>query len=117
MATASTRRIAITFTVDVTFTQTFAAAANASSPGENDLVTLASGANTITVPTSGTVPTAVTIIPPAGNVVTMIFKGVTGDTGVGMHLTDPSTFALAATVTTFCITAGATLTGLRLVWT
>jgi hypothetical protein len=43
-------------------------------------------------------------------------KGVTGDTGIGLHLTDPSTIALAGSTATFVLTAGNTITGLRLYW-
>jgi len=116
MAVASARQQVITYTGDVTGTETISAAANAASPGSVTLHTLASGANTITVPTGGSTPAAATILPPAGNIQTLILKGVTGDTGVGLHLTDPTTVALATTVTTFVLTAGGTITGLRIYW-
>jgi DnaJ-class molecular chaperone len=117
MAVTSNRTVTITFTGDVLGTETPAAAANAASPGTIEIKTLTSGANTITVPTGGTTPTAVTIIPPAGNTVTLTVKGVTGDTGVAIHLTDPTTLALASSVTTFCLTTSNTLTGIRFIWT
>jgi hypothetical protein len=44
-------------------------------------------------------------------------KGITGDTGVPLHLTDPSTITFAVGATTFGLTAGAALTGIRLYWT
>ena len=91
----------------------FAAATNASSPAEQTYTNLSSGANTITVPTGAT---ACTIIPPAGNTTSITFKGVTGDTGVRLHNTDPSSIAIHSTVTTFCLTAGGAITGVRLVW-
>lgn len=116
MAVASARSQIITYTGDTTGTQTVSAAANAASPGSVTIHTLAAGANTITAPTGGSTPTAATILPPAGNTQTLILKGVTGDTGVGLHLTDPTTIALAASVTTFCLTAGGTITGLRVYW-
>jgi len=116
MATASARTQTITFTGDVTATQTNAAASNAASPGQVEIKSLASGANTITVPTGGATCVAVTIIPPAGNVTTITLKGVTGDTGVGLHLTDPTTVGLASSVTTFCLTTGGAITGVRFVW-
>lgn len=116
MSTVSSRTQTTTFTGDVTATQTNAAASNAASPGVNELKTLASGANTITVPSGGSTPVAVTIVPPAGNVQTLTLKGVTGDTGVGLHLTDPTTIALAASVSSFCLTAGAAITGVRFIW-
>lgn len=116
MATTSTRVTTIVFTGDVTGTQTISAASNAASPGGEVLMTLASGFNTITIPTGGSTVTACTIIPPSGNAQTLTLKGVTGDTGVPLHLTDPSTIALAGNTTTFGLTAGAQITGLRLVY-
>lgn len=116
MATASARTQTTTFTGDVTATLTTSAASNAASPGVTELKNLASGANTITVPTGGATAVAVTIVPPAGNVITLTLKGVTGDTGVGLHLTDPTTVALAASVSTFCLTTGSAMTGVRFIW-
>lgn len=116
MSVASTRSQTIVYSGDVTGTETVAAATNSASPGSITTHTLASGANTITLPTGGSTVTAATILPPTGNTQTLTFKGVTGDTGVGMHLTDPTTFAFASSVTTFCLTAGGTVTGLRIYW-
>jgi len=116
MAVEAFRQLVIVFTGAVTGTETVNAANNANSPGEIEIRTLASGANTITVPTSGTVATAVTLIPPVGNVNLITLKGVAGDTGVALHLTDPTTIALGAAVTTFVLNAAATVTGIRLIW-
>lgn len=116
MAVTSNRTQTITYTGDVTGTETVSAAQNAASPGSVTLHTLSSGANTITAPTGGSTVVSATILPPAGNTQTLTLKGVTGDTGVGLHLTDPTTIALAASVTTFCLTAGGTITGLRIYW-
>jgi len=116
MATTSNRQIIITDSGDVGYSQTINAAANPLSPAKNDYVDLALGANTITPPTAGgTTPTAVTIIPPSGNAQTITLKGVTGDTGVPLHKTDPSTIALGG-VATFVLTAGVGITGVRLIW-
>lgn len=116
MSTSSTRTITLVFTGDVTGTETIAAATNAASPGQLEIKTLASGANTITVPTGGSTPTSVTIVPPTGNTVSLTLKGVTGDTGIALHLTDPTNIALASSVTTFILTTNNTLTGIRLYW-
>ena len=80
----------------------------------DELKTLASGANTIAVPDKAG---GVWIVPPASNAVAMTLKGVTGDTGISLHLTSPTfiTFAVA-TSRTFCLTAGATLTDIKFVW-
>lgn len=114
MAVTGNRSITVQFTGDITYAQVFAAAANATSPGENELQTLASGANTITPPTSTT--KACLIIPPAGNAETITLKGVTGDTGVVLHKTDPTMISLNNSATTFCLTASASITGVRLIW-
>lgn len=115
MSVSSTRTQTVVYTGDTTGTQTIAAATNAASPGSVTIHNLASGANTITVPVGAT-STAATILPPSGNVQTLTLKGVTGDTGVGLHLTDPTTIALAAATATFCLTAGGTITALRIYW-
>lgn len=116
MAVTSNRKTTIVLTGDVTASHVISAAANTTSPGSIEIISLASGANTITVPTGGTVPKAVTIIPPTGNQDTLTLKGVTGDTGIALHLTDPFTLSLATTVTDFCITAGDDMDGVRLYW-
>jgi hypothetical protein len=78
---------------------------------------LASGANTITPP-AGSTPVSVTIVPPAGNVITITLKGVTGDTGILLHPTDPTTIALGSPTATFVLTAGSLFaSGVRFYWT
>lgn len=117
MASSSNRSINLTFTGDHVASPVISAAANAASPaGIQAPVTLASGANTITVPTGGTTPTAVTIVKPAGNTVSLTLKGVTGDTGIALHKTDPDTISIDSTVTTFVLTAGAQIIGVTLIW-
>lgn len=114
MAVASVRTITITYTGDVTGTETVSAATNAASPGSVTIHTLSAGANTITPPSTTT--TCAVIVPPTGNVQTLTLKGVTGDTGVPLSLTDPTSIALPATPGTFVLTAGGTITGLRIFW-
>ena len=72
----------------------------------SSLVNLASGFNTITLPTGHTVY-GVTITPPSGNTTTLTLKGVTGDTGIPLHLTKASSVSFASATTTFGLTAGA----------
>lgn len=116
MSTASARTQTITFTGDVTATQTNAAGQNQASPGVSQLTTLAVGVNTITSPAGGATPVAVTIIPPAGNVQAITLKGIAGDTGILLHPTDPTTLALGAGVASFVLNAGGSVVGLRLIW-
>jgi hypothetical protein len=63
---------------------------------------LASGANTINVPTGATYAI---IQPPTGNSIAVTLKGVTGDTGVKLHLTAPTCIAIDPTTATFVLTA------------
>lgn len=111
MSVTSDRSVVISFTGDVEFTQEFPATTNSSGSGQNQLVTLAAGANTITVPSNAV---AVTIIKPTGNTVTLTLKGVTGDTGIALSLTSPDSISLAS-VSTFVLTASDTVT-IRLVY-
>lgn len=118
MAVQATRSTVITYTGDVDGTETIDAAANTASPGAITIQALASGANTITVPTStGVTVKACTIAPPTGNTTSITLKGVTGDTGVQLHDTDPTTIAIDDSVTSFCLTAGAAIQGVRFYWT
>lgn len=115
MATAK-RKTTITYSGDVDGEQEISAADNASSPASIELKTLAIGTNTITVPTAGKVPTAVTIVPPGGNTTAITLKGVAGDTGIRIHNTDPTTIALHSGVTSFVLNAAAEIIGARLYW-
>lgn len=117
MAVTSTRTQTINFTGDVTGTEHISAASNASSPGSVELKTLDSGANTITLPTGGSTVTGCTIVPPSGNSTSITLKGVTGDTGIRLHNTDPSTLTFHSSVTSFVLTAGGSITGVRFFWT
>jgi len=117
MAVRATREVIITWDGDVSATNTLEAAANAASPASVEVKALASGANTITVPSStGVTVTSVTIVPPTGNTTSITLKGVTGDTGIALHLTDPTTIAIASSVTSFVLTTGAAIQAVRLFW-
>jgi hypothetical protein len=116
MATASARTQTIVFTGDTTATQTNAAGENPNSPGQNEVRSLATGANTIAVPGGGATTVAVTIVPPAGNTVAITLKGVAGDAGILLHPTDPSTIALGPSVVSFALNAASPVTGIRFMW-
>ena len=117
MAVSAKRTTVITYSGDTVGTENVPAADNAASPGQVQLITLSSGFNTVTLPTGGSTVVSCTILPPVGNTQTITIKGVTGDTGVALHLTDPTTVAFASSVTTFGLTAGGTITGMRLYYT
>lgn len=118
MAVTSNRSIQIIFSGSVKYSQEFAAASNATSVGVSELYSLTTGANIITVPEpSGFLVSGVTIIPPAGNTATLTLKGVSGDTGVGIHPTDPTSIGIATGTTSFVLSASAGVAGLRIVFT
>jgi hypothetical protein len=114
MAVTATRTIALGFTGDVVGNEALAAATNAVSPGQIQIVTLASGNNTITVPTGGTTPKACSITKPSDNTTAITLKGVTGDTGIRLHDTDPDSISIDDSVTTFVLNAAAEIVGVRL---
>jgi len=115
MATTANWTATLTLTGDDPATKTYTAATSANSPAQDQYVNLSTGANTITAPVAAT-PVRLTIVPPAGNIVLITLKGVTGDTGVPIHKTDPTTIGLDSTVVTLCLTAANTVNGVRLIW-
>jgi hypothetical protein len=116
MATTAERIITIVYSGDTIGSEIIEAADNTVSPGSIDLVTLASGFNSITVPTGGATCKAVTIKPPSGNTIQITLKGITGDTGVLLHLTDPSSISLSPSQTTIGLNAASSCPGVRLYW-
>jgi hypothetical protein len=118
MATVTSNRTTlIVYSGGVVGTEAIAAAQNTNSPGTIQIQNLSSGFNTITAPTGGTVPTSVTIIPPAANATQITLKGVSGDTGILLHLTDHSTISLAAAQATIGLNAASAITGVTFMWT
>lgn len=115
MSVTANRSILLAMSGDVEFREEFAAAENAAAPGGVNVVSLASGNNTIAVPSGFTI-TAVTIIPPAGNTEFITLKGVNGDTGIQISPTEPTSVALDPITTSFVLLAGNTINGVRLVW-
>lgn len=117
MSVSASRSIGVTFSGDVTGTETYSATSNTLSPGKIDLVSLASGNNVLTVPAiTGFTAVAVTIIPPAGNVTLITAKGTNADTGIPLHKTDPSSIAIDTTATTVVLNAASTINGVRVIW-
>lgn len=115
MAVESTRQIVIGMSGDFTYNQNIpeTPASNPTSPAILDSLVLSSGFNQIDKPTGAI---GITIYPPTGNVVTLTLKGITGDSGIALHLTHPLSIGLAASVTSFGITTNGSVT-LRAVWT
>jgi hypothetical protein len=114
MAIASVRKIVNQFTSAVDEQNLYSAveAESDDSPAMAVVVELAAGANTITKPTDAI---GVTIIFAADNDILVTLKGVTGDTGIPLHMTDPTSIGLDSTETTFVLTAADDVT-VRLIW-
>lgn len=117
MSVTSSRTLQIQFSGDVTEELIQSALDNTVSPGINTIQSLLLGANTLVAPVvSGLVVTALTIIPPSGNTSLITLKGVAGDTGIPLHLTDPTSIALDETFVSLVLNAAAAIVGVRLVW-
>lgn len=117
MSTQCARTMTLTYTGDVTATQPIEALQNPASPAAIELRDLAVGANTITVPTgTGATTVAVTIVPPPGNAHAILLKALAGDTGLSLHVTDPTTIALAPTVASFVLEVATAVAGVRFFW-
>lgn len=117
MSITSSRNVQIEFSGDVSLQIIQSALDNERSAAEAIIVSLVLGANTISPPlVSGLLVTALTIIPPSGNTSLITLKGVTGDTGIPLHLTDPTTIALDTTFISLVLNAAAAITGIRLIW-
>lgn len=92
---------------------------NANSPCTPQRLNLISGANTIDVTACPALPQSggVFLVPPAGNIVTLTLKGVTGDTGIALSLTVPTFLPFTSTPpTSFVITTSNTVSGFLLLW-
>lgn len=116
MAVTATRTTTIVYTGDVVGTQTLTAGSNTASPGVITCEDLGSGFTAVAIPT-GFTPVSVTIVPPAGNSTSITLKGVTGDTGIRLHDTDPTTIAIHSSVTTIGLTTGGAISNVRFYWT
>lgn len=116
MATSSNRQVIVEFIEDYDARYVLDATINTDSPGSLTVHTLAAGANTITVPTGGFTVTAATIIPPVDNANAITLKGVSGDTGIQIHNTDPTSIAIDDSVASFVLTAAAEVAGLKIIW-
>lgn len=118
MAVNAARQIAINLTGDVILDKIYAAAQNGVSPGAVTVHALATGDNTITVPSvTGVTVKAATIIPPSTNTQAITLKGVGGDTGIPISKTDPTSIAFETAPASFVLNVGGNINGLRIVWT
>lgn len=79
---------------------------------QSSVVTLSSGANTITPPTGATIAVifganATNPAPNPLSTATLTLKGVTGDTGISLSAAYPTVVSFGTLPATFCITASA----------
>ena len=117
MATTANVTITVVTSGDIVINDSYKITENTASPAQSEYIDLASGTNTITLPTGGSATVVgVIIIPPAGNTNLIIAKGVTGDTGIPLHLTNPSFIALDTTEVAFDLNGAAAITGVRLIY-
>lgn len=113
MSITSQRSVIVQWTGDIEYAQQFDAASVSTGSGQNQLVNLASGNNSITIPANAV---AVTIIPPAANTTAIAAKAINADSnGLLLHLTDPTTIGLGSGAT-LVLNAAASLSGVRLIW-
>lgn len=117
MSVTAARKIEINLTGDLVGGNSFLASENAASPAKVDIVTLPIGDTTITPPTGGSTPKALTIIPPDLNTEPILLKGIAADTGVVLHVTDPTSIALNSPTNTLVLTVTVEIVGVRLFWT
>lgn len=116
MAVTSNLNIALTFTGDAETRDNFGISENQASPGQNQVIDLISGDNTITLPTGGgSLSVAVIIIPPPANAIVLTLKGDAADVGVALGLTNPTSIAVNS-VSSFIINAADVVVGLRLIF-
>lgn len=111
MSVTSNRSVSISWDGDIEYSQSFDAATVSTGSGQNQVVSLSSGNNTITVPANAI---AVTILMPAGNTVQVTLKGINGDTGIALNLVDPTSIGLQS-VSTFVLSAASAVT-VRLIY-
>lgn len=117
MSITSSRVVQVQFSGDISTNIIQSALDNTISPGQVDIVSFVLGANTVTAPVvSGLVVTALTIIPPSGNIAALTLKGITGDLGIPIHVTDPTSIALSPAFVSLVINAAAAVVGVRLIW-
>lgn len=104
MAAKSRRKTIITYSNEVEGEQELNAAENTASPAMIERKDLADGPNTIIVPSfNDAQATACTIVPQTDNAFALTLKGVTGDTGIRLHNTDPTTIAIDVSTSSFVL--------------
>src|SRR5580700_3494287 len=105
--------VSLSWSGDVTLGQTFYDPTNPSSPGQEQVLALSSGNNTVSVPTGAQSVTLVKTVNGVTNTATLTFKGVNGDTGYALSPT--VTDKISVSGSSFVINASAS-TSIRAFW-
>lgn len=108
----------IAFTGDQEIDLPFSSEELTNSPALQELVSLVSGNNAITVPdVDGFTLHGVAIVPPASNTVEPTLKGVNGDTGITLSVDKVSIVPFGATPSaSFVLSVTDDVAGYRLIW-
>lgn len=118
MAVTSKRTLTVEYYEDLIASFSFETVKNLDSPGSIGIYALTTGANTITLPADGVVKGCI-VVPPEDNAETITLKGVSGDTGIAMNPSEPFSLSFDTDTppTSFVLTVGGDITGLRILWT
>lgn len=118
MSITTRRRTVITHSGDVDGEEIIDAADNTAGVGVIERYDLADGDNDIRVPSfNDAAATACTIVPLGNNASALILKGASGDTGIRLHNTDPTTIAVHSTQELFILnTPAESAIVVRLFW-
>jgi hypothetical protein len=120
MAITSSRTVQIQVSGDVTGNMNLSALDNPTSMGEINLYAIVGPGSTVIAAPGGVIGvniTGLTIIPPAGNTSVMTLKGVAGDTGIPLHVTDPTSIAVDSSFVSFVLSSTLQVNGVRIAWT
>ncbi len=85
------------------------------SPNNDNYINLASGFQALTSPDTTNVRFFCLILP-NGNTQSCVIKGITGDTGLGMNPNGVFFFTPVSGLASVGVTAGAIITGARVIW-
>lgn len=118
MSVTSSRTVQIQFNGDYTADLIYSALDNPTSIASINWIDLAVGNNAVTAPIiTGFNVTGLTIIPPAGNTVVLELKGITTDSGLPLHVTDPTSLALDTSFLGLVLFVTVAVVGVKLIWT
>jgi len=113
MSVTANVNVSLSWSGDVVLGQTFNDPTNPSSPGQEQVLSLSSGNNTVSVPTGAQSVLLVKTVNGVTNTATLTFKGVNGDTGYALSPTVADKLSVGGS--SFVINASA-VTSIRAFW-